>query len=41
MKTINFYKGTEKVYSVYANTVEEVKENPISYYKDYSKNMIY
>ena len=40
MKTINFYKGTEKLYSVYANTVEEVKENPTSYYKDYSKNMI-
>ncbi|MCL4580507.1 hypothetical protein YWH7199_03125 [Fusobacterium nucleatum YWH7199] len=37
---INFYKDREKVYSVYANTVEEVKENPTSYYKDYSKNMI-
>lgn len=37
---VHIYEGNKKVFSVYANTVEEVKENPTSYYKDYSKNMV-
>ena len=40
MKTINFYKGIKKVYSVYANSLDLVKENPLSYYPEYIENMI-
>lgn len=39
MKTINFYKGTEKVYSVYANSLDDVKNNPLSYYPEYNDDM--
>lgn len=40
MQKIHFYKGTELVYSVYANSIEEVKGNPELYYSDYQNNMI-
>lgn len=40
MKTINFYKGTELKYSVYANSLEEVQEKPINYFKEYTEDMI-
>lgn len=40
MKTINFYKGIEKVYSVYANNLDDVKNNPLSYYPEYRENMV-
>ncbi len=39
MKTINFYKGTELKYSVYANNLEEVQEKPINYFKEYTEDM--
>ena len=39
MKTINFYKGTELKYSVYANSLEEVQEKPINYFKEYTEDM--
>lgn len=40
MKTIHIYLGNEKVYSVYANSFEEVRLNPEAFYKDYEDNMI-
>jgi len=40
MKTINFYKDIKKVYSVYANSLDDVKNNPLSYYPEYRENMI-
>lgn len=40
MKTIHIYLGTKKVYSVYANSIEEVKENPQAYYEEYKDKMI-
>ena len=40
MKTINFYKSIKKVYSVYANSLDDVKNNPLSYYPEYRENMI-
>ena len=40
MKTINFYKGIEKQYSVYAHCLDDVKNNPLSYYPEYRENMI-
>lgn len=39
MKTINFYKGAELKYSVYANSLEEVQEKPINYFKEYTEDM--
>lgn len=39
MKTINFYKSIEKVYSVYANSLDDVKNNPLSYYPEYTDDM--
>jgi hypothetical protein len=37
---INFYKGIEKVYSVYANNIDDVKNNPLSYFPEYTENMV-
>ena len=39
MKTINFYKGTELKYSVYSNSLEDVKKNPLSYFPEYTDDM--
>lgn len=40
METINFYKGIEKVYSVYANNLDDVKNNPLNYYPEYRENIV-
>ena len=40
METINFYKGIEKVYSVYSNNLDDVKNNPLNYYPEYRENMV-
>lgn len=40
MKKIHFYKDTELVYSVYANSLEEVRANPEAYYKEFKNKMI-
>ncbi|WP_339064293.1 hypothetical protein [Fusobacterium polymorphum] len=39
MKTINFYKGTELKYSVYSNSLEDVKNNPLNYFPEYTDDM--
>ena len=36
---INFYKGTELKYSVYSNSLEDVKKDPRSYYPEYTEDM--
>lgn len=36
---INFYKGTELKYSVYSNSLEDVKKNPLSYFPEYTDDM--
>lgn len=40
MLIVHFYNNTEKVYSVYANSLEEVKENPKAYFPEVTKNTI-
>lgn len=40
MKTINFYKKEKLVFSVYAEKLEDVEKNPISYFQGYTKDMI-
>lgn len=40
MKKIHFYKDTELVYSVYANSLDEVRANPEAYYKEFKNKMI-
>ena len=40
MKIINFYKGTELRYSVYSNSLEDVKKNPLSYFPEYTDDMV-
>ena len=39
MEVINIYKGKEKVFSVYANSLEEVKNEPRNYYEEYTEDM--
>ena len=39
MKTINFYKSTELKYSVYSNSLEDVKNNPLNYFPEYTDDM--
>jgi len=39
MKTINFYKGIELKYSVYSNSLEDVKNNPLNYFPEYTDDM--
>ena len=39
MKTINFYKDTELKYSVYSNSLEDVKNNPLNYFPEYTDDM--
>ena len=36
---INFYKGTELKYSVYSNSLEDVKNNPLNYFPEYTDDM--
>ena len=40
MKIINFYDGIKKVYSVYAENIADVKNNPQGYYDKYSQDLI-
>ena len=40
MKTINFYKKEKLVFSVYADKLEDVEKNPISYFQGYTQDMI-
>ena len=40
MKTINFYKKTDKVFSVYAESLENVINSPLSYFRGYTNDMI-
>ena len=37
---INFYKGTELKYSVYSNSLEDVKNNPLNYFLEYTEDMV-
>lgn len=39
MIVVHFYKDIKLVYSVYANSLEEVKKEPLKYYSEYTKNM--
>ena len=39
MEVINIYKGKEKIFSVYANSLEEVKNEPRNYYEEYTEDM--
>ena len=40
MKTINFYKKEKLVFSVYADKLEDVEKNSISYFQGYTQDMI-
>ena len=40
MKTINFYKKEKLVFSVYAEKLEDVEKNPVSYFQGYTQDMI-
>lgn len=40
MKTINFYKKEKLIFSVYAESLEDVLKSPLSYFQDYTKDMI-
>ena len=37
---INFYKGIELKYSVYSNSLEDVKNNPLNYFPEYTEDMV-
>ena len=36
---INFYKGIELKYSVYSNSLEDVRNNPLNYFPEYTDDM--
>ena len=40
MKTINFYKKEKLIFSVYAESLEDVLKSPLSYLQDYTNDMI-
>ena len=40
MKTINFYKKEKLVFSVYAESLEDVLKSPTSYFQSYTSDMI-
>lgn len=40
MKTINFYKKEKLIFSVYAESLEDVLKSPLSYFNGYTKDMI-
>ncbi|MDK4498430.1 DUF4376 domain-containing protein [Fusobacterium necrophorum] len=40
MLIVHFYDNTEKVYSVYANSLEDVKKNPKAYFPEVTENTI-
>ena len=40
MKTINFYKKDKLIFSVYAESLEDVLKSPLSYFQAYTTDMI-
>ena len=40
MKTINFYKKEKLIFSVYAESLEDVLKSPLSYFQGYAQDMI-
>ena len=40
MKTINFYKKDKLIFSVYAESLEDVLKSPLSYFQDYTNDMV-
>lgn len=40
MKTINFYKKDKLIFSVYAESLEDVLKSPLSYFQGYNQDMI-
>ena len=40
MKTINFYKKEKLIFSVYAESLEDVLKSPTSYFQGYTEDMI-
>ena len=40
MKTINFYKKEKLIFSVYAESLEDVLKSPLSYFQGYTNDMI-
>ena len=40
MKTINFYKKDKLIFSVYAESLEDVLKSPLSYFPNYTQDVI-
>ena len=40
MKTINFYKKEKLIFSVYAESLEDILKSPLSYFQGYTNDMI-
>ena len=40
MKTINFYKKDKLIFSVYAESLEEVLKSPLSYFPNYTQDVL-
>ena len=40
MKTINFYKKEKLIFSVYAESLEDVEKSPILYFQGYTQDLI-
>ena len=40
MKTINFYKKEKLIFSVYAESLEDVLKSPLSYFNGYTQDMV-
>ena len=40
MKTINFYKKDKLIFSVYAESLEDVLKSPLSYFQDFKNDMV-
>lgn len=40
MKTINFYKNDKLIFSVYAENLEDVLKSPLSYFQEYTNDMV-
>ena len=40
MKTINFYKKDKLIFSVYAESLEDVLKSPLSYFPAYTTDVI-
>ena len=40
MKTINFYKKDKLIFSVYAESLEDVLKSPLAYFPNYTADVI-